>query len=398
MRSSFRLLALWSFASACVFVDPDDATIASAGPPTPSDSGISDTDDGSGSGSGDEGGDSSGDSSGDDGGTDDGSDDGGTDDGGTGTTPCTTRINETYPTSRDSGWFYRSPLQVVLSEVDTSTELTVSREDGTPVRGSIQPDDDGLRVIFKPDRPLAPSTNYTFDVSVCSGANTQSVAFTTGAIGAESDCDPAGFLYRLEFREPEFVGPGQAAGEQFLPYIENHLLVMPLQLAGAGIDIATAPTQTEDARQDYCAATSQYESAPWSNPGFDLEARDIQVELAGTTTTMAHFEFHGGFSPECEVIQGQISAQFDVRDMIELLAPTAGSEDPFAICTTLESFGLQCEDCRSDTQPFCIPIEDAVITGGLDRGELICVAADDCHPACESNRCSDPERDGVCEW
>ena len=398
MCVSPRWFVLWSLSSGCVFVDPDEATIVSGDQSAALDSGPADAT--GGSGTGDDGGDDgSGDSGGDDGGTDDGgSEDGGTEDGGTDGESCTTTIDETYPSSTRADWFYRSPLQVVLSERDETVRIGVVSDDGTIVDGTLEPEDDGKRVLFKPTQPLAPSTGYTLDVSVCSGATGLSIPFETSAIGTPITCSPEGRLYRLSFRDAQYAGPGETTAEQFLSFMSSDLLVFPLGAGRTTIDLAATTSAAAGARQDHCRSTSRYQGAGWNNPGFELSPRTISARLEDIEVRLLQFQFDGAFSPDCDLMMGQMSAQLDVRNMSELLSSGAGSDDPFEMCNFLRSYDIECEDCYFDAQPFCVPIRDALLVGEATSGEeLECVGLDACHPRCEASSCRDPA-DGECSW
>ena len=82
---------------------------------------------------------------------------------------------------------------------------------------------------------------------------------------------------------------------------------------------------------------------------------------------------------------GTLLGELDVRKLAPLLEDLIQSDDPAEACGLLLGFGVTCEACSSDSEPFCVALEVDSLT------------ADDTGKAIEPKTAEDVEVDESCD-
>ncbi len=352
-----------------------------------------------GSGSGDEGGSGSGAGTSDGSGTGDSGGSGGS--GGTGGSgsgsgeDCWTEVADSYPEDGAADWYYRSPLEVYLSEPDPTATVTLE-QDGTPVSGTVEVDDDGQQLRFTPDALLSPSTAYTLAVTVCGGDVASSLSFTTSDLGTPLACDLDDHAYVLDHAGGRYVEP-RALAELLFESLEDNLIVGLTGNAAGGVDAQAARSDGWGGRQDYCLPSIDLTTSSWTDPTFVLDPVDVVLPMAGLLVPVEDLTIAGSVAADCSRVGGvSWTGALDARALGPLLGELLGSEDPDEICVLFESFGVECAACTDDGAPYCVPVKVTDIEGEDLGVGLSCVSEVDCHPGCPTTTCEDPSV-GVCD-
>ena len=92
------------------------------------------------------------------------------------------------------------------------------------------------------------------------------------------------------------------------------------------------------------------------NPAFVSPAADVSFGLSSSLVIVEDFSIAGEFSEDgSQIVNGQMTAVADIRRMVDMLAPMAGSADPYEICGMLDALLAPCASC-SDGEPFCLDL------------------------------------------
>ena len=148
---------------------------------------------------------------------------------------CEATVRTISPASDGQANFYfRDNVIFTASTGADSAEIQLTTADGDIVEGSTWvddqvEDDEDLRVVFTPDEPLAPGTQYTATLDYCGGQ--PSVAFQTSELGTpiENPNALSGGTYTMDLSQARVVKPGIAA-QALLMLVDNHLALQVLSL------------------------------------------------------------------------------------------------------------------------------------------------------------------------
>lgn len=130
---------------------------------------------------------------------------------------CEATVRTVSPASDgQSNFYFRDNVIFSLSEGSDAAEVELTTLDGTIVTGSTWIDDqvddeEDIRVVFTPDEPLAPGTEYSAMLAYCGG--TPSVNFRTSSLGTpiENPATLLGSTYTMDLSEARVVKPGVTA-------------------------------------------------------------------------------------------------------------------------------------------------------------------------------------------
>jgi hypothetical protein len=274
----------------------------------------------------------------------------------------------------------REPLEAWFSRVLPDAVFTLQDNDGADVPGESAWDDAILR--FRPDAPLAPSSDYTATLTWCDGAAQEVVPFHTSAYGTPTDgCDPADRAWILALDE------GRVAElSSITPYVLGDLDPRPVLGLVAddagGRSARVGWTRGTGGAQDYCTATTELPVARWEDPLLITAPTDLV--MPGEDVLLSGLVLEADVAADCESLGGvRLLAQLDARHMGRTW--TGELDDPDGICEVLDSFGAPCGPCRSDGAIYCLELEIIEATGPTATASLDCVAEDDCHPLCPLN-------------
>lgn len=306
--------------------------------------------------------------------------------------PCGITVDETFPASGSTSAYYRGEIEFNLSDSDPTAVLTVAGVDGTSALN-----DDADVVTFTPSAPLAPSTSYTATLTYCSG--TTDVSFTTSGLG-QSIADPAslnGKVYNLDLKAGRIVIP-EGVGSVLESYLDVVIYMEVSDANSSDIEIFgalageddTTTSEDESKQQDYCSQTLDFPAANFSEaPFFSIGPETTTIAVAGYEVTIDDLEISGTFAADGSYWGGgTLAGSVDTRALVDLIEE--GGEDG-AVCEIVAGFGVACETCSSDGQPYCLSIKAVDLGGDLqDETDLEEIAMSDCHANCPDSA-SNPE-------
>ena len=294
------------------------------------------------------------------------------------------------PVDGSTDHFYLDPIEFSLSAPDASASIAVSDGGGAAVAGSTRLSDDGLTVSFVPDGGLAPSTPYGASLSVCDGAVSGSIRFTTSGLGAPVTVDLTGETYVVDLGTARFVQPAGVA-DLLLGSLENNILVGVISVDGSTLNMLGAVDDGAGGGQDYCSPSIPYAPAAFDDPSFQVGPADAVLTVAGVDITLFGSRLRGAFASDGSYFGGgRLEGQLDARDLAPLLGDLVGVTDPDAVCSLLAGFGAGCEACGSDGAGYCLAVLADQITATASGAPLVCVDEVACHPGCSDNTCGDP--------
>ncbi|MBK7759445.1 MAG: hypothetical protein IPI35_24230 [Deltaproteobacteria bacterium] len=291
--------------------------------------------------------------------------------------PCGVEIDETIPAAGATNFYYRGEIEFYLSDADETATLSIDGVTGTSYRN-----EDNDVVYFKPDAPLSPSTAYTAKLTYCTGE--AEVGFTTSALGT-SIADTSsliGKVYSLDLQAGRVVIP-EGVGSVLEQYLD---IVIFMEVASADASairlFGALADEANPSQQDYCSQTLAFPEADFSGaPFFEIGPESTNIAVAGFEVTIDDLLISGTFAGDGSywgggVLQGSV----DTRALVPLIEE--GGEDS-AVCDIVAGFGVACEVCSSDGQPFCLSIK-AVDLGGeeITSTDLEEIAMSDCHENC----------------
>lgn len=291
---------------------------------------------------------------------------------------CTVEIDETFPADGETNAYYRGAIEFHLSDPDPTATLSV---DG--VTGTSSLNEDGDVVTFTPSAPLAPSTTYSASLSYCRGDAT--VSFTTSGLGG-TIADPSdlnGRVYNLDLQAEDvrIVIP-EGVGSVLESYLDVTLFIQVSEANGSELSMFGAVANEDASAQDYCSPTLDFPTASFTEaPYFEVGPQTTTIAVAGYTVTIDDLFISGTFAADGSYWGGGVLAgSVDTRPLVDLVEE--GGEDG-AICEIVSGFGVACEICPGDGQPYCLSIKaiglggDEVTTTTLEE-----ITQSDCHEMC----------------
>ena len=280
-------------------------------------------------------------------GTDTGAGTGGDDGGG-----CTTEVAPGYPAAGDANFYYRSALDASLTNGDGSEVMVLKDAAGAEVAGTSA--SDGSTVTFTPSDALAPSTEYSVEITTCA-SEPVAYSFATGALGTPTDgCDLTGQRYIVDLQNARFLEPAGVA-ELLLGQLEDDIMLTATAVSETEIEMIGALGQ--DGVQDECTESlNDFPAATYSDPHFELGPQDTPLNVAGIEITIADLFISGDFASDCSGFGGgTLAGQLDARTLAPLLGDLLGITDPDEVCATLTGFGVTCGPC-TDGENYCVDV------------------------------------------
>lgn len=303
--------------------------------------------------------------------------DGMTGDGGTGTGSCEVEVDGTFPADGEAGAYYRTTIEFELSDPDpTGTpSVTVTDAGGAEVAGTTALNDDGDVVIFTPSTPLSASTSYTATLDYCAG--TPSISFTTSSLGGALSADIVGNAYVIDLDGADFVEPAGVA-DLLLGQLENSIL-LGVTSTSPSLEMIGAISVDGGTDQDMCNETIPFPSADFSeSPYFEMGPADTTISVAGYDISILQLSVSGTFASDGSYFGGgTLAGELDARLLAPLVGELLGTEDPDEICGVVAGFGVSCETCSSDSQPYCLAIYVRDITASSLGASLVERSAED---------------------
>ena len=313
---------------------------------------------------------------------------------------CSIPFTHANPAAGQSDWYYKAALEVELSEADATAAITVTDAGGAAVDGSVSFSEDGATAYFTPSADLAPSTQYTLDVSVCSGDGGGSIGFSTSDLGTPLTCDLSGDTFRVNLADARFLKPAGVAA-LLLDALEDDIMVGVQTMGDTELEMLGALSDGLGGGQNLCYPSIPFPPASFDDPAFLVGPADTTLNVAGVELEISNLAISGAFASDCSYFGGgELSGELDARVLGPLLGDLLDVTDPDEICGLLVTFGVTCGACGSDGEPYCADILADQIEASNAAITLSCVSLEECHPSCPTSgdnpECADP-LDGVCD-
>ena len=265
---------------------------------------------------------------------------------------CDIIVEETVPTLNALDAYYRADIEFQLSDEDPTAQIE------TNIAGHQETSEDGKTVKWVLDAPLDPGASYSASLSYCGGE--AALDFTTSGYGNALGTDLTGRTYRLDLGEARIVEPA-AVGDLLGSYLTVDILATVVSYDDSAIKmIGGLATEGSCAgagcTQDYCNPTIDFPSADFSqSPFFEIGPDDTTIEVAGYSVTIGDLFIAGTFAEDGSSFGGgELAGAIDTRPLDSLVGDDTGAEG--AICDLVVSFGVTCEACPADGEPYCLTL------------------------------------------
>lgn len=315
---------------------------------------------------------------------------------------CTITAAAEYPVDGQVDAYYRSPIEFALSEADSSASITLADGSGADVAGTVSFSEDGETIYFTPSAPLSSSTSHTATLSWCDGSESASIGFTTSALGAPLTVDLVGRTYNVDITSGRFIEP-PGVGDLLGGLLENSILFGVKEVTTSSISFRGAISETGNSNQDVCTPSLEdFPAADFSSqPFFVLSSNELALTIAGLTINIDAINISGTFAADGTYFGGgELSGELDARDIGPLLEGQLDDTSPDAVCDLLIGFGVACQPCSSDGEPYCATILVDQIVADEQSGELQAIAQEDCFEGCAESctnaECAEADTFAVC--
>jgi len=307
-----------------------------------------------------------------------------------------------------SDFYYRDSVVFSVTEGADSAEIRLTDSAGDEVTGETYVDDqvgedEPLRVVFSPDRPLRSNSDYVAHLDFCGGS--PSVNFRTSDLGTQVE-DPdllQGWTYVMDLSQARVVKPGTTA-QALLTLLDNDLSLQIDNVSGDTLDITVAATDTETGLQDTCVPSLSF-NMPGNfadAPSFKVGPIDVPFTLAGYTVVLYDGQSSATFASTGKYFAGgRLAGAVDARDIVAALSGRSvlPAEDPEALCDILAGANMPCEPCR-DGERYCLNLEVDQISGVRSDEYLEPVNTANCHEdcatSCDNDECLNADDFAVC--
>ena len=292
-----------------------------------------------------------------------------------------------------SDFYYRGSVEFVFDGFDEGATIELTDGAGANVAGNTNWE--GSSLLFAPSVPLAASTNYSATLTHCAGS--ASVSFRTSNLGSALEVDPSdlvGNTYVIELDGARVVQPA-GVGSLLLGMFEQDILLGVTNASDTEIEMMGAISRDDSTAQDLCAPSTDFPQAAdfTSAPFFSIGPQDTNLY----NISISQLNIAGDFTADGSQIDGAIlSGEIDARDLVGALVSRGllEEEDPNALCDLIGTFGVACEACATDGEPYCLSLYIDQITANLDDQTLI--AQDECDPEACSDGCDETAGIGGC--
>jgi len=250
--------------------------------------------------------------------------------------------------------YYRQAIEFELSEPDPTAVVFADFAGEQTTR------DDGLVVVYTPDEPLEPLTEYTVGLDYCRG--TPEIGFYTSELGLllDEDMDLLGRTYALALDEVRFLA-GDGLEEVAATLVSPTMLVSAHAVDEDGIHLRVAlPSDEDPETQDYCIRTVELPVADFVEaPFFSLTATDVSFGASSATVDLRRLDFTGTVSPDGSWMGGgTFAAVLDTRDIAQIIAGSS----PETLCAIAAGLGVPCDMCPQDGAEWCVTLDVLEVT------------------------------------
>ena len=314
---------------------------------------------------------------------------------------CDISILETVPFPDSTNAYYRSPIEVVLSDVDPTASVTVSTSD-TDVAGELIREEN--TIIFQPDVPLQPSTSYEISVSYCGSEEPAQINFSTSDVGSPLNGGTTILeerSYVVDLSQGTVIEP-LGIGDFLQTLLNNKFLIDVQQVNPTQAFVRMALSKTNTTQQNHCVPTIEefpiveLEQAPY----FTLSGTNIPIVIDQYQMLLYEFSTSGTINPQAtEFVEMDAYGLLDLREVFPILQDfnlNADTVDDFV--TYLEELSVEISSC-SDGQNYCMTIVMSDLKALEIQQDVTAVCEPNCHTECEvqSQTCDTPqEMNGTC--
>ncbi len=294
---------------------------------------------------------------------------------------CPTEILEFHPMDGDSAVYYRTAIEFTLADGDGSESVAVTGPSGDVAGTSAVVEN---KVVFTPDAPLESNTVYTVTLDWCTGRTITS--WTTSEVGGPVDESALiGSTFSLDLASGRFIEP-PGIGPLIQQQIPGDLSVLigVTDVSGGEIMMMGALGLADDS-QDMCQPSIDFPvAADFSeNPFFIVGPDTMELTFEGITVAIEDLMISGAFGPDGAYLAGAaLAGEIDSRPLVGLVGATG---DDGAICDLAVTFGVTCEACASDGEPYCLSVfVDSIDAEGVPGVTLVPVTDEDVlnNPSC----------------
>ncbi len=296
-----------------------------------------------------------------------------------GTVPCTAVLMDSDPWDGQTGIYYRSELEVIVSEEGARDVAITLSDDAGALDAVVSWDETDTVATVTPADPLTPESTHHLSVDVC--GTVTDIAFSTSVYGTDLNIDVGDLVNRTfyfdmsgaEYTQPE--GFGALVGN----YLSQPLLVGITAADDDALTLLGAQGQVMDATgelvQDMDYTTMDFGVADFTEaPYFSAITDEFTIEYDGVEIPVYDWQISGTFEPDGTSVGGATGGGLaDTRTLGQLMGSMVSDpDDPAAMCDLAASFGFDCETCP-DGEPLCMTIAGIFQPASLIDGTLVVV-------------------------
>ena len=308
---------------------------------------------------------------------------------------CNISILETVPYPGSTNAYYRDSIEVVLSDVDSTATVTVSTS-GAEIAGQVVREENVI--IFQPDVPLQPSTQYQISVSYCGSEAPAQIDFSTSDVGSPLNGGTTILeerSYVVDLNQGTVIEP-LGIGEFLQTLLNNKFLIDVQQVNPTQAFVRMALSKTNTTQQNHCVPTIEdfpiveLEEAPY----FTLSGTNIPIVIDQYQLLLYEFSTLGTINPQgTEFVEMDAYGILDLREVFPILQDfnlNAETVDDFV--TYLEELSVEITSC-SDAQKYCMTIVMSDLKAQEIQQNVTAVCAPNCHAECEvqNQTCDTPQ-------
>ncbi len=307
-------------------------------------------------------------------------------------TDCNVDIDDIAPENNEDDVFYRSNIEVLLDGSDLTASISVEDEDGNPIGGEVQIDDEVVR--FVPIPSLTPDSEHNMTFTWCGGK--EQTSFETSELGVPLESDITGQTFALDLASATWVEP-PGIGDMVSGYLDMSLLVGVQSIDGDVIDFIGAMGSEGSDSQDMCMPTIDFEPGDFSNaPDYKVGPADLPISAMGATATIFGMEVSGTIASDGDWMGGvELKGSFDIAEIGPILGEAVGFDlsDPDVACGTIAMLGIECQECPHKEEVHCLSLHLTDIVANGTGEAIVEVSEAYCDDACDE-RDEHPECDG----
>ncbi len=308
---------------------------------------------------------------------------------------CDISIVETVPFPDSTNAYYRNPIEVSLSDVDPTATISVSTSE-TEVPGQLVREE--KTIIFQPDTPLQPSTQYEISVSYCGSEEPAKINFSTSDIGSPLNGGTTILeerSYVVDLSQGTVIEP-LGIGDFLQTLLNNKFLIDVQQVNPTQAFVRMALSKTNTTQQNHCVPT--IEEFPIveleQEPYFTLSGTNIPIVIDQYQMLLYEFSTSGTINPQAtEFVEMDAYGLLDLREVFPILQDfnlNAETVDDFV--EYLEELSVEISSC-SDGQSYCMTIVMSDLKALEIQQNVTAVCEPNCHTQCEvqNQTCDTPQ-------